>query len=233
MPGYTRQEVWFWKGEPIKRSSNDMFYMASVKPDFKTSYFKEVSSLWIDLKPDTQAIFEGIKPNFRNEIRKAETLGCKWVLNTSPGSDDIKEFIHNHFRFVEVTKFKEEVSLDRLNAYIKNKLFVLTKVTLNDQMIATHAYLLHQKISAALLYSHYNVDVDSALRGYANKFLHWQDMQYFKEQGFGFYDFGGIDLVDTPEGVAKFKQSFGGEIVHGYNFSAASGIYGLIKGSKK
>ena len=51
------------------------------------------------------------------------------------------------------------------------------------------------------------------LIGMANRFLHFKDMQYFKEEGFETYDFGGY-AYDTPDkhlqNINKFKSSFNG-----------------------
>jgi len=204
--------------------------MSFIRPNFKTNYFKEVTTLLIDLKQDKESLFNGIKPNFRNEIRRAESISCRHLINETPNEKDIKELIKNYSRFAGKSGLEEDLSPERLNVYAKNHLLIVTEVLYEGKGIATHVYILHGQNSTALLLSYYNVDFnDNAIRGYANKFLHWKDMEHFKEKGFAFYDFGGIDTVDTPEGIAKFKQSFGGKLVNGYNFSAVSGLYGFLK----
>ena len=53
----------------------------------------------------------------------------------------------------------------------------------------------------------------------ANKLLHYYDINYFKEKGLKFYDFGGWD--DLP-GLLDFKKSFGGYPIDVHNFFSYS-----------
>lgn len=53
---------------------------------------------------------------------------------------------------------------------------------------------------------------DSAMRnaiGRANKYLHWHDWLLLKNIGVIEYDWGGIASYDNPNGIDKFKMSFG------------------------
>lgn len=231
---YTRQEIWFWKGEEIKRSNNDMFYVSFVKPEFKTNYFKEVTTLFIDLTQDKEALFSDIKPNFRNEIRRAEKEECVCSIKENFSEKELVQIIKDYQKFAQTKGLDEDLSMDRLGAYCRDKVFMTSTVSCKNEFICTHVYLLNNKISASLLLSFDNITfTDDALRGFANKYLHWQDIVYFKEKDFNYYDFGGVDLVDSPAGIAKFKQSFGGSLVHGYNFSRVSGIYGFLAKMRK
>jgi len=57
--------------------------------------------------------------------------------------------------------------------------------------------------------------------GRANRFLHYEDIRYFKEHGYETYDLGGYakDTQDPKlQGINVFKESFGGTIVEQYNY---------------
>jgi len=74
-----------------------------------------------------------------------------------------------------------------------------------------------------LLYSATTVNskVSKSEIGRANRFLHYEDIKYFKELGYRFYDLGGIakDTQDDKlQGINKFKEGFGGELVRQYNY---------------
>jgi len=51
-------------------------------------------------------------------------------------------------------------------------------------------------------------------------FLHWRAIQFAKQNGYQYYDFGGINLDETKDfdfkaswaGITRFKRGFGGEI---------------------
>jgi lipid II:glycine glycyltransferase (peptidoglycan interpeptide bridge formation enzyme) len=48
--------------------------------------------------------------------------------------------------------------------------------------------------------------------GLANRYLHYKDIEYFKEKKYKIYDFGGISKNKNEDelNIAKFKQGFGG-----------------------
>jgi hypothetical protein len=48
--------------------------------------------------------------------------------------------------------------------------------------------------------------------GHLNRLLHWRNMLLYQEQGFATYDWGGV-TPDAADGIAKFKRSFGGQLV--------------------
>jgi hypothetical protein len=48
--------------------------------------------------------------------------------------------------------------------------------------------------------------------GHFNRLLHWRNMLLYQEQGFTTYDCGGV-TPDAGDGIAKFKRSFGGQLV--------------------
>ena len=66
---------------------------------------------------------------------------------------------------------------------------------------------------------------DRKLTGCLNRYLHYQEMLFFKQQGFHWLDLGGCGFLDqfinhAPElqGIIGFKESFGGQIKYIYKY---------------
>ncbi len=56
-----------------------------------------------------------------------------------------------------------------------------------------------------------------SLVGMANRFLHFKDMTYFKDNNYMVYDFGGYAFETNDEqlkNINDFKDSFGGTLIH-------------------
>ena len=57
--------------------------------------------------------------------------------------------------------------------------------------------------------------LEGTLIGCVNRRLHWYEFEYYRQLGFEAYDFGGIvlDPAHGMYGIARFKRSFGGDVV--------------------
>jgi hypothetical protein len=108
----------------------------------------------------------------------------------------------------------------------------LTYAAREGWKLVWHAYITHgRKIallhSASLFRDMRNVD--RALLGRANRWLHWRDMLYFKQMGLRCYDWGGVfEDESDPEkaGINTFKREFGGNAVRTFNCSVAVTLKG-------
>src|SRR6266481_6492550 len=59
------------------------------------------------------------------------------------------------------------------------------------------------------------------LAGILNVYLHWYEIEKYREEGFQTYDLGGIGALDDNVGVNRFKLQFGGTIVREHNYLVA------------
>jgi hypothetical protein len=59
------------------------------------------------------------------------------------------------------------------------------------------------------------------LSGPVNRWLHWQELLFYRGEGYRAYDFGGVN-PESP--IGKFKLSFGGEIERGTNVVLAGSL---------
>ena len=82
-----------------------------------------------------------------------------------------------------------------------------------------------------------DTEIDKNFISYANSFLHYQDMLYFKSLGIKTYDLGGYG-VDTEDksilAINQFKDGFRGELIQqnhyaSYPFLFVSACYQMIK----
>lgn len=166
----------------------------------------------------------------RNEINrsKRENVGIK----TYRGKE-ISETILDEFNRMYHAMYEEKgmpghyLPINELKAYAANDALVITTAIIGDSTVVYHSYIT-DKIHSRFLHSCSEFRVaDNAMKnaiGRANKYLHWNDWLYLKKMGVIEYDWGGIASYDNPNGIDKFKMSFGGEYRKYYNISAVCSL---------
>ena len=99
----------------------------------------------------------------------------------------------------------------------------------NDISIA-HSYFIDTKTKTVLLRTSAscfrNKDKnEQKLTGYLNRYLHYQEIIFFKQLGFVCLDLGGCGFLDefinkspSLKGIISFKESFGGQIKYIYKY---------------
>jgi len=208
-------QKWFYENIQLF----DIFRIVSYKqmdkkinfPLFKRETFY---TLLINLHSDIDKILEDFSKETRYEIRRAERDGIKVKKNISE-----IEFINFYNKFAE-NKNIYSTTMDKIKSFKENKL--ITGAYFKKELCVAHFYICDGNISR-LLYSATTVNskVSKSEIGRANRFLHYEDIKYFKELGYRFYDLGGIakDTQDDKlQGINKFKEGFGGELVRQYNY---------------
>lgn len=212
-----KKEIWF-----AKKIYN--YFDNILLTEYKQSFIKHVlfkneefTTLWIDLEQSLDAIKKNFNKNYKNEINKAIRLNIYGEIETN-----------NENFLILFNKFAKRKKLSLLNkkmfSYYEPYL-VITKAVLNQKSLVMHAYLVDEDIKIVrLLYSANSFESEDAkIIGYANKYLHFYDMKFFKEKGFKIYDFGGINLHSTDKeilGINRFKKGFGGKEVRLYNLTS-------------
>jgi len=193
-------------------------------------------TLKTDLSQDKEEIKKHISKNFRYEIRRAIKENTK--VKIYDGNEHIiDDQVLSDFEKTYNGMFKKKSMSNRFNmkyvkAALENKSMIIS-VSSNgndNEGIVFHAYVVDKK-NAILLYSTSKKWVDKNMEvfiGYANKYLHWIDMCYFKDTGRENYEWGGISNKDKPNGIDKFKMSFGGEVIQLKNCIVANSIKGRI-----
>ncbi|HEW92138.1 MAG TPA: hypothetical protein ENF81_06320 [Thermotogaceae bacterium] len=175
-------------------------------------------TLLVDLTQNEEVIFQHFKPNTRNKIRRAVKNEVVFDIETN-----LKEFItfYNEFALKKGQAFLSYESFQQL------KPLTLTKAMIHDQTLVMHAHITDKKANIARMINSASVRLEKGtntnLAGWANRFLHYQDMLYFKRKGVITYDFGGTahhtKKKDNHE-IDRFKMEFGGRIIDEYFYES-------------
>lgn len=164
----------------------------------------------IDITKPMDELFAAMKSNTRNEIKRAIKEGIEFSHN-----DDFASFVTYYNRFCEQKGIELKTDIQTLRKYDRT---VITIALYGDNVLAMHATVVNDDDKVAmLLYScSYRLDenVDRRMIGWANRFLHYKDIEYFKSLGIERYEWNGIctdpNRTDVYN-ISLFKLSFGSE----------------------
>jgi lipid II:glycine glycyltransferase (peptidoglycan interpeptide bridge formation enzyme) len=204
----------------------------------KRAFSEEFFTLFTKLNNDTQAIFNLISKNTRYEIRRAAERDSI-VIKTLDAKKTKQNFYDFYNRFA-LTKSRAPIGMAETDSLIENNLFTIRAASLDNDIIVYHTYITANNrarlAQSASLFRESDDTNFRALIGRANRLLHWDDIQYFKQNSFEIYDWGGVSM-DLRDGekldINKFKEAFGGTLVKEYKsqipVSAKGWIYLNIK----
>lgn len=234
----------FGSYEDTKQKKCDVVYMHSN--DVETNaintlfcYVRSQNTLVNNLLASEDELLTGIEKNCRYEIRRAEREGCICTVYTPDQLLNKNAIVHDFQRV-----YNEMFGAKRMSGYSFNKAMISKGIESRNVIISScnpeddetvkvyHAYLCDGN-STVLLYSASPLWNDSGkqkeqLIGRMNRYLHWCDMKWFKENGYKVYEWGGIWSVDNPKGIDIFKMKFGGEPRRYYNYTVARSLLGFI-----
>lgn len=206
---FETREVWFYEGGPIDNKGKTLFYQSLSKPGFTVYSYQDFHTLAIHLVNSVEDILSKINRTFKYHIRKAEKFNLAFRVWDVSNKSHLDQYWTSYNQFVKQKKIGH-LPRWRIDSFIKSGCLIITCIDTPGGVVTMHAYV-HDNIRTRLLTSHTVKQGDpDAVTGYTNKYHHWQDILYFKERGFVWYDFGGVS-GDPDDGRNYFKQSFGGE----------------------
>lgn len=206
LPFFSKKEIWFYDGRSVEKGSYTVYCYALKAPHSFDSYLEEQSAR-IDLSADINTLFANMNKSYQYEVRKAQDAGFQVSLNSNPTRAECIQFLDSFNSFAKWKKAPPP-RRRRILALQRAGNLILTSVKIEQQKLITHVYI-HDSETALLLHSYHEKDVcEDQKRAIANKFLHWQDIIYFKENGFLTYDLGGINCEIFP-GISQFKLGLG------------------------
>jgi Acetyltransferase (GNAT) domain len=185
-------------------------------------------TLAIDLRRDLEQIYKDLIPNARIRVHKAEKLGDRVTVRRYtglPGQDNlIDKFVLLYNNFIAgKTASLFPISKALIASYFPNAEIIL--VELDGEPICGHLNLLDRESGVSRMFwsasRRFEDHATTRLAGILNVYLHWYEIEKYREQGFRTYDFGGIGGLDDNVGVNRFKLQFGGEIVREHNYTMA------------
>jgi len=176
-------------------------------------------TILIDIALPEEAILAAFSETTRYEVKRAMRENLLMALET-----DIERFCSFHNAAADS---KGQGHLDPTGLMLYWGDMYVTKVIAGTDTLAMHSYLFDAQVGTAALYhsaSPFRVEPESAKRnfiGRANRWLHFQDMLFFKGLGAVTYDFGGY-AKDTDNAelrrINEFKGGFGGSVVEESNY---------------
>lgn len=186
---------------------------------------KQVLTLCIDLQQSEENLRKDMNRTTRYQLNKGARDNLKVEHLDSPTIQDINNFEAFFNPFAE-EKSIELCRTDKLKSLCNQGKLIISNVYHPDgRKMASHLYIA-TGVRAIMLYScsgrFANADIPGLEIGRANRFLHWQDMLYFKAKGYDYYDFLGLSIDpgdESQQNVNKFKKGFGGfEIIEYQSF---------------
>jgi lipid II:glycine glycyltransferase (peptidoglycan interpeptide bridge formation enzyme) len=212
---FKRKEFWFYDSEKIDAGIYNVFCYSNKKDaSIRRNVLIEQTSI-INLEKTEEELFNQINRTFKYHIKKAEKLGVSVKTEFFPSIEKCNQIINEFSVFVEEKKI--EWNLKRIEVLQKINKLIISEAYLNEKKISTHVYL-HDGNRVVLLHSyHQHNRLDEKIKGYANKFLHWQDIISFKKFGLKLYDLGGINM-EKHLGISIFKLAFGGDVIDCYSY---------------
>lgn len=221
--GFKIYESWFYNSN--YEDDVDFYSLNYSRQKIENGF--ESHTLVTSLSKEIEEIFMQFRKNFRYEIRSWEKKGNYNIhQKIDINGNDIKDFIDYYLRVnadnIERKKAFSTKVIDNLYLYSRNNSLSITSLNDYDSgTIVMHVYIFNIEYKTVrLLHSVINtLTCDSQNLGKANKFLHYKDIEYFKNLNFLDYDWGGYYFGDDIKlnSINLFKESFGGKLVQNWS----------------
>lgn len=193
--------------------------------------FKEIT-YQISLEKDENELLEGMNKRNRTKLRRAKKEPYVVVIKDNPSDNDLKEFQQFYNKFVKNKKANKInfIQMRRLKLLRNKGVLFFTKLqNINGDALCYQIRLIDKDLVLSLYgctaaWIQDRPELKQQIR-YANRYLLWENMLYFKKRGFKIYDYGGITEVDE---INKFKEDFGFLEVETYHGLETKSILGKI-----
>lgn len=215
------RKVWYSDHEAALEIARSMYsnhlvrlFGASVNPNTIPHLVssRHMRTAWVDLTATSEGILNGMrKKSCRYEIRRAERMLGRVDIETGTTRSS-QDFLTVYNDFAKVKKLPA-FRPSWLQEYAAHAdIFVLY---FEKRPLCCHLLLRDpDKRAARLLYSgsrRLQTAEDASACGPLNRYLHWHEMQHYKNSGYATFDFGGIR--NPEDSITRFKLSFGGRVV--------------------
>lgn len=234
--GVTIIDCWFAR-EPIRSKGLIRYKECCFEPVCADCV--SCRTLWSDLTLTEEEIIACFSKNCRYEVRRAAKEGvCADIvmgrdLLRGELIEDFLDFFVDFWRSKGIEYGDREKCKDEILWYAENNAFAISIAKIQGKPIVYHTYIVDDEI--VRLYhsaSQFRTDeeISQQLIGYANRFLHKEDMLFFKTTGKRIYDWGGAGQREEVASITRFKESFGGTPMEFYNGTQRIGIVARLYG---
>lgn len=205
-----------------------------IHPNRPFTLHKQVLTLCIDLQLSEEELRKDMNRTTRYQLNKGARDNLIIEHLEHPTKKDVEAFEAFFNPFAE-EKAIELCRTDKLHSLRKQGKIVISYVYHPDgRKMASHLYIANG-VRAIMLYScsgrFANADIPGLEIGRANRYLHWQDMLYFKEKSYDYYDFLGLSINPADkaqQNVNTFKKGFGGFEVIEYQSFIPQNLRGVL-----
>lgn len=218
---FKRKIIWFAE-EPSLRDGLFNSYLQSFSKKAKFG-FKRIPKYTKIIEISNDDIESCFCKQTRKKIKRAQEHGivCKTLSDNTGFINMYNEFsINKHFH----KRLQEKDLLIFGKSHITR-----AACSSEGRFLVYHTYLMDESLKRVRLF--YSVSVihgeisqeERNLTGYANRYLHYQDMLLFKEMQYKTYDFGGYAYNTTDKslmGINEFKDGFGGQLIEESNYES-------------
>ncbi|NCD08060.1 MAG: hypothetical protein EOL98_01295 [Negativicutes bacterium] len=234
---YSFERIMFPAVKDINNSRTDVTRYMRFKEEvnvFKNGIEDVDSTLITDLRLTDDKIMQQFSQTVRYEIKRSLTDEITMFFYTYKDLakifgivEDFKNTFMNYCDICNKQSLKKVYDEEKIRSYIDNECVLLSKAAFSHGKVF-HLYVFDEN-DALLVYSasdYRNGEIDRSLAGRANKLLHYNDMLYLKSQGLSYYDWGNVASFESPNGIDKFKISFGGTRTKVYSYFVGNSLLG-------
>lgn len=207
----------FWLDESFEGKDIDVALLKHYNRTPEQAQNEAAWTLNIDLGQTQDQLLNGMNEVTRYEVRRAQKRDeLTFECIETPTQAHIDEFALMQAEFCR-TKGLPNQGVGRAIGMQAQGILRMSRVLLGDQTLVWHV---HFEIGdkARLLHSNSLFRATSgactpSLLSRANRYLHWQDLLWFKQRGRVGYDLGGWYAGQTDQGllaINRFKEGLGG-----------------------
>ena len=191
-----------------------IFYQAKDKGQAQGFNCREITTVYLDLSPDLNTLYENIDSRFRKDIRRAIRYGIKVYVDygyedfmkLAQEFHDVKGLPRSLIPTVDFMKKTGKL----FTAYFDGKILAG-----QFYMECYPTFLYHTAVRKIT-----KIPSENQLVGMATRLLVWEAIKYAKERGFMELDFGGTS-PELNSTIDKFKLKFGSKSRVKYNCKKA------------
>lgn len=185
----------------------------------------------VDLRTDPTRRWSALPAASRNEIRRAER-DLVVTRIAEPGNEEFEAAIERVSRFSAARKLLPP-DRPQLRSMLRSGQLVLGTAQVDEEVLVDHIWFrddtdnrLRLQYSAGQLGAH--TPSHRAFTGRANRLLHHRTEEAATAIGVDRLDLGGIPTNPALAGIARFKQTLGGDLVTEWNLLVAASPVGRL-----
>jgi lipid II:glycine glycyltransferase (peptidoglycan interpeptide bridge formation enzyme) len=193
-----------FENDPGAETIRSHWLSLGFKPNHRVHHYHTAR---VDLSPDLDTLRANLQSRWRSYLKNAEKAG--FIVTMDCGDDQYERFARMYHELMARKHFETGVDIEdfrqvqrTLPAASKMQVLVCQKdgVDLNALVVSAHGDTGIYLLAATS---------DEGLKTRGAYLLQWRAMEHLKQQGFRWYDLGGMNPDRNP-GVYQFKSGLGG-----------------------